>query len=269
MTVTDEAEAVSKAIPARMTSRRALPHLWSWRVVYAGLLAIALAMLGEAIMRAQPGILGLSPAVGTALVQIAALLTGLVAWVHDGPRTKRAHNPSPPPETGSDTPAVLTRPARSHPSASSVASQEGFIGRLARNAQRFPTLRAHLGWRGTLAGLVVVALLALWLGLLLRVSFRDPLAPWIWLAMLCALALTFAGVRPWPAGSTLLPHDPAEPRVEPAVSRREWLIVAAIILTAAALRLVNLENIPVGPYIDEFGRSARRALAQQGPAGSR
>jgi 4-amino-4-deoxy-L-arabinose transferase-like glycosyltransferase len=241
-----------------------LLSLWRWRVLFMGLLAIALALVGEWIMRAQPADSGHPATIGVLLVQAAALLVGLVAWVHDGKRIRRAQKPSrttivsPPSDS-------LPSPATQMEAATSPAGSRTVIAERWRSiTSRYTRMRARFGLRGTLVGLVVVAVLALLLGLLLRDSFRNLLAPWVWLAMLCALTLTFAGVSPWPAGETLLPHDPTEPKSEPAISRNEWIMLIAIIIAAVLLRLVNLDNIPVGPYIDESGEALDARFLNRG-----
>jgi 4-amino-4-deoxy-L-arabinose transferase-like glycosyltransferase len=87
---------------------------------------------------------------------------------------------------------------------------------------------------------------------------------------MAALLLTVLGLPPWPRGGTLLPHDPAEPAQEPPVSRGEWLLILLILGVAAGLRLWNLGEIPVGPYIDESGRALdARALNQGLPVSGR
>src|SRR5205814_4356513 len=120
---------------------------------------------------------------------------------------------------------------------------------------RYSTWRTRVGWYGTVAGLAVAGALAVWLALILAASWRDDLAGWVWLGIMVVLALTFAGVRPWPRGVSLIPHDPAEPAYEPPISRYEWIALGVIIVAAVVLRLWNLGSIPAGPYIDEAGRA--------------
>jgi 4-amino-4-deoxy-L-arabinose transferase-like glycosyltransferase/sugar lactone lactonase YvrE len=231
----------------------ALRALWRYRVALAGLSALALALWGEQMMREIPG----SPTVGTALVQIAVLLVGLVAWVgqarHLAPPASAA---APSPE-----PATTSLPVRRAGDVSTVrvagvASAEpppAAPGGLRAAWDRFRDVRARVGWAGTAVGLLIIAGLAAWCLLLLRADFGDPLAPWIWLAALVALALTFAGMRPAPPG--LVPHDPTEPAIEPPMTRGEWLAVGLILLVAVVVRVWNLETIPIGPYSDEGDRA--------------
>jgi 4-amino-4-deoxy-L-arabinose transferase-like glycosyltransferase/sugar lactone lactonase YvrE len=114
--------------------------------------------------------------------------------------------------------------------------------------------RTRVGRPGTALGLLVVTALATALYILLRLDFAHPLAPWVWLAMLVVLVLTFVGVHPMPPAGTLIPHDPSEPRTEPPVSRAEWLLVVLIMAGAVLVRVWDLEHIPAGPYIDEADR---------------
>jgi 4-amino-4-deoxy-L-arabinose transferase-like glycosyltransferase len=244
--------------------RHALLYLWRWRVLSAGLLAIALALVGEWVMRSQPADSGHTATIGVLLVQAAALLVGLVAWVHDGRRSRHARKSSLAPTTIPPSKPLSSPTAHTEAASLSPASRMAVMERWRGFTLRYRKLRARFGFRGTLVGLILMAALAVLLGLLLRDSFRNLLAPWVWLAMLCALALTFVGVSPWPAGETLLPHDPAEPAAEPPISRNEWVVLVAIIVAAALLRLVNLDNIPVGPYIDESGEALDARFLNRG-----
>lgn len=281
------AEAVPQLHPrahATRAIRVALPvaALWRYRVLFAGVAAILLAVLAEWLMRQPATPTGASSApLGSWLMLLAALLVVPVAWVCDPwRRPKQAPNtdislngtispsgqtsvPLPVRNTGGASQAagtsLSTRAARGD-TARYVAPARA--NRLARSLDllrslmgRYIALRARVGVWGTLAGLLVVVGLAAWLYFVMRANFADPKAPFVWLAMFSALALTFVGVRPRAGAATFMPHDPAEPAYEPRVSRTEWLILGVIMLAAVLLRFVNLENIPVGPYIDEAGQA--------------
>ena len=243
---------------SRQLQTPALRAFWRYRVALAGLSALALALWGEGMMRGSGG----NPAVGTGLVQVAILLVGLVAWVGQARRLA----PSPPAAPPPAPPATTSLPVRRAGQAGAVqvagAGPEAPVpaapGAMRAAWDHFREVRVRLGWAGTVVGLLIVAGLAGWCLLLLRADFGDPRAPWIWLAALVALALTFAGMRPATPG--LVPHDPAEPETEPPMTRGEWLAVGLILLVAVAVRVWNLENIPVGPYTDEGDRAvdARR-----------
>ncbi|HEX6608378.1 MAG TPA: hypothetical protein VF276_15865, partial [Chloroflexia bacterium] len=237
----------------RLLQTPALRALWRYRVALAGLSALALALWGEQMMREIPGNL----AVGTALVQIAVLLVGLVAWVGQARRlAPPALADAPPAE-----PATTSLPVRRAGQAGAVQvagvtpepAAPAAPGGLRATWASFRDVRARLGWAGTAVGLLIVAGLAGWCLLLLRADFGDPLAPWIWLAALVALTLTFAGMRP--AAPGLVPHDPAEPATEPPMTRGEWLVLGLILLVAVVVRVWNLETIPMGPYSDEGDRA--------------
>jgi cytochrome bd-type quinol oxidase subunit 1 len=77
--------APSSGIQPRSRIRTSLRLLWRYRVFVAGMLAIALAIAGEIMMRtpASPGAQNGWVAVGTLFMAIAALLVGLVAWVDE------------------------------------------------------------------------------------------------------------------------------------------------------------------------------------------
>lgn len=224
-----------------MAARPALRLLWRYRVVIAGVSALALALAGEGLSRiATPGAASNpGPEPGAYFVLAGALLVGLVAWVNQGWR-------------------VASVPAASAP-ASPASSQQptAAVSLFHLYAGRFTELRSRLGWIGLAVGGIVVLGLAAWLGLLLRQSFNNVLAPWVWLALMLAFAFTFFGVLPWPwpGAPSLLTHDPAEPAHEPAVSRAEWITVGLIMLVTIALRFWRLDSIPAGPYIDEAGRA--------------
>ena len=119
-------------------ARAALHWLWTHRVPALGLPALALALLGEWLLRFTPEHAAPNPALGVRLLQIAALLVGLVAWVHDRPpfrrdpaprlgrlpagrpgaapgRAGRAgdHAPRPPGPPAGPPPATGARPAQS------------------------------------------------------------------------------------------------------------------------------------------------------------
>lgn len=230
--------------------------LWRYRALVIGLPSIALALAGEWLMRAIPPAVPINAEVGTRLVQLAALLVGLVAWVHNGLPPRRAAQAAN--ATTLAAPSVPTRKVVERPAARGAAQ------RLRLLLERYAVFRTRFGMRGTLLGLLLTAVLAGISYDLLWNDFANPFAPWLWVATLVAALLTFAGLRPRPGTVSLLPHDPAEPPVEPRVSRREWLILGAILLAAALLRFWDLENIPAGPYIDEADRGMEARRINQG-----
>ncbi len=239
---------------ARLAQAPVLRSFWRYRVALAGLSALALALWGEQMMRGSGG--G-NPAVGTGLVQVAVLLVGLVAWVRQGRRLV----PPPPADVPPAAPATTSLPVRRAGLADTVqvaavasgAPAPAAPGRIRAAWDRFKDMRTRLGRAGTVVGMLIVAGLAGWCYLLLQTDFGDPRAPWVWLAALVALALTFAGMRPATPG--LVPHDPAEPEAEPPMTRGEWLVIGLIMLVAVVVRVWNLETIPIGPYSDEGDRA--------------
>jgi 4-amino-4-deoxy-L-arabinose transferase-like glycosyltransferase len=248
------ATPAAPAIPAETAARAGVRvpagvrTLWRYRALLAGVTALVLAVLGEALMR--PGGGGpTNAALGTGLMQVAVLLVGLVAWVRDGLRLPGRKVTEVAPEAGAARRRVVVG------AATPPAAEPLLIPHSSPLIPRLVALRARLGWPGTLLGLAIVAGLAIGCALLLRQDWGHPLAPWIWGGMLAALVLTFAGVGPWPKGASLVPHDPAEPADEPPVSRAEWLAVGLILAVALVVRLWNLEMIPTGPYTDEGDRA--------------
>lgn len=259
--------------------------LWRSRVPLIGLISIALAITGEWLMRAQPDIAAPNPTLGVALLQVAALLVGAVAWVHSGlPRPKLPLWPVGPfgrkaaaPEALADNrqvegpPPLPTRPRRTAPGHEQDQKAEGrrhITVRVAASVRyvhsRINATRRRAGWPGTLVGLLIVAGLAVWLGLLVREDYASPLALWLWVGMLITLAVTVAGMSIWPRGASLVPHDPTEPAIEDRVGRREWLDIGSILLVATLLRVWDLANLPNGIYIDEADQILRARLVNRG-----
>lgn len=227
--------------------------LWWYRVAIFGGLAFLLALIGEQLMRASPPDTATNPDLGMRLVQIAALLVGLVAWVRNGVPVLRLRRKATAGQVVSDAPPGALPVRRATERGPELATSRRSL--LRRLVQGYLIWRARVGWMGAGLGLLVVLNLAIWCYRLLQQDFSDPLAPWLWIAMLAALALTFAGVPPPASAESLLPHDPAEPREEPPVSRAEWLIIGLILAAALVLRVWNLEYVPVGPYTDEGDRA--------------
>ena len=238
--------------------------MWRHRALLAGLLAFSLAFAGEWLLRVHAPEPAINPELGARLIQVAVLLIGVVAWVRDsGWRVQ----PSPASRQASSDPPTMSLPVRRAGETAGTqvpvrsANKTGWNTTPGQQVSKrqatgfYSRLRSRLGWRGTLAGLMITGGLGVWLGLLLREDFAHPFAPWVWLAMLAMLTITFAGVPPWPVGEALLPHDPSEPAREPPVDRIEWLLVLIIIAVSIAVRFWDLENIPAGPYIDEADRA--------------
>src|SRR5436190_9759500 len=228
--------------------------LWRYRVPIFGGLAFAFALVGEQLMRRSALDAAANSELGLRLVQVAALLVGLVAWVHDSwPFSRRKATAAgaveaTPGEPGNALPVRRVAQRATEPEVARRSTLHRFV-------DRYRALRSRVGWMGVGLGLLIILNLAIWCYRLLEENFSNPLAPWLWLAMLVVLALTFAGVNPRPPAETLLAHDPAEPPQEPPVSRAEWLIVALILGSALVLRVWNLEHVPIGPYTDEGDRA--------------
>src|SRR5262249_8521473 len=153
--------------------------------------------------------------IGSVLVGVAVLLVGVVAWVNDGIpfARKRAEDFVPAADGEGDTP-IRTRAARSRSAQQAQAAtstKRSVVKTLQAAGLRYSVARTRLGWYGTAAGLLVAFALGVWLALILRSDWYNPLAGWLWPAIMLVLLVTFAGVRPWPAGAGLMAHDPAEP----------------------------------------------------------
>jgi 4-amino-4-deoxy-L-arabinose transferase-like glycosyltransferase/DNA-binding beta-propeller fold protein YncE len=238
------------------------------------MLAIALAAAGEMLLRTTPAAPAAPPdpatatntgmaTLGSVLVGVAMLLVGLVAWVNDGlpfGQRKRMDEGQAAGEEGTTqglpvrARSVRTREANGVIEGANK-SRAGVAATLRSLGQRYVAVRTRMGWYGTGVGLAVALGLCAWLALILRASWTDPLAGWVWLAIMIVLVVTFAGVKPWPKGASLVAHDPAEPAFEPPRVRAEWIALAVIMVAAVVLRFWHLDSIPVGPYIDESGRA--------------
>ncbi len=240
-------------------SKALLAYIRRNRALIFGVAAFALALAGEWFQRIErnspePGAWGQA---GTVLTWLAVVCVLPVAWVNDAfprlrwGRRKAVAQPSPDaaiaPESGYI--GVPTRRAAGKPSAPVVSTQ-----RPNSLVKQLQSLRHWLGRLGTVGGLAIVIALGATLALVVRGDFTNPFAPYIWLAMLGLLALTFAGVPPRQTIQAM-PSDPHEPTTEPPVTRVEWVLVGAIMLAAVLVRFVDLASVPAGPYIDELGRA--------------
>jgi 4-amino-4-deoxy-L-arabinose transferase-like glycosyltransferase len=273
----------------RARARAFFAYLWGNRAMIFGGAAIVLAVGGEWLQRAGRGTPE-APAwaqAGMVLSWLAVLCLLPVAWVNDGwPQIKwrRKKRPVAVVESeGTDVdsnPHLYIVPTRrvgsranttvesagtdSEPNLYSVPTRRAG-GRAASPVvvaaprpaltKRLARVRPWLGMVGTLAGLAIAVALGATVALMVRSEFTNPLTPYVWLAMLAALVLTFVGVRPKGGAIQAMPHDPHEPADEPRTTRAEWLAVGVIMLAAVLLRFVDLASIPVGPYIDESGRA--------------
>src|SRR4051794_22617025 len=246
-----------QALPAgaaRRFSVASVPRaLFRYRVALAGTLAIALAISGELLQRKSSG-MPTDGEWGTRLVQLALVLVGLVAWVNaPAPvwrlgRRKRVNTSGVSGAEPLPSRPIAARPARvTEYAAASVQP----VGRVRAAWAAYVRAREGAGLPGTLIGLVVVGVLLAWGYYLLQKNFADPLAPWLWVAVLSIVLLTFAGVRTGRESDSLLPTDPAEPRTEPPLQLIELFLLGGIMAAAIFLRLWGLDHIPAGPYVDE------------------
>lgn len=263
-----EAIADQKVGPSRLAALFA--PLVKYRVALVGSLTIILAVVGEMQLRRSSG--GGPPfdaELGTRLVQVALLLVGIVSWVNPFSKFRRKR------KVGTQEPPIPIPPAEPLPTRP-VATWDGriearptAIAPVRRHSSglwpAYMRTRARLGLTGTLLGLVVVAGLAYWLYLRLQQGFADPLAPWLWVAMLGVLVLTFVGVPAESAPGSLITNDPIEPRTEAPVQPVELFLLSVIMTASVILRLWNLDHIPAGPYPDESDRGidARHVLLGQ------
>jgi 4-amino-4-deoxy-L-arabinose transferase-like glycosyltransferase/DNA-binding beta-propeller fold protein YncE len=237
-------------------------------VLVAGSLSIALALAAEFLMRSAPVPDPSNPSaatgpnlawLGSVLMAFAVLLVGVVAWVNDGLPIRRTRaatiSPAAEGEPGAPIQSRAIRSVHTQPTAAALPTRRSLTVTLQLALLRYSVWRTRVGWYGTTGGLLIALVLCVWLALILKADWRDPLAGWVWLAIMLVLLLTFVGVRPWPAGASLIAHDPAEPAFEPPVARAEWIILAIIMVAAVILRFWHLDSIPAGPYIDESGRA--------------
>src|SRR5690348_1977053 len=79
MSIGGQPQTPRRVYPAPLFRRA----VWRYRAFVFGLVAFALAVVGEQWMRTPIGGAPVDPALGAALVQVAALLVGLVSWVRD------------------------------------------------------------------------------------------------------------------------------------------------------------------------------------------
>lgn len=252
-----------------------LRRTYSWMVHYSvlavGLVSFALALCGEALMRQARIVITATPTahpveaeIGAHLMQLALLMVGFVASVRvrtanreqggqvNDPNLQRAATTLPTrihhPSMEGDRPAAGGSSAAIQP----LSKVLNWPNRISR---RYSRARKRIGFRGTSAGLGGALLLVGVLLFVMRSDANHPWAPWLWLAMLLVLCVTFVGVAPAENERSLIANDPAETRREPAMSRSEWLLLALIMVAAVVLRLWHLSTIPAGPYTDEAGRA--------------
>ncbi|HKP53421.1 MAG TPA: glycosyltransferase family 39 protein [Chloroflexia bacterium] len=134
---------------------------------------------------------------------------------------------------------------------------------------RWKEVRARLGWKITLPGLVLTVGLATGAALVLWQDYRLPLGGWLWAASLGALFLTLLGAPGWPRGGGLLPDARSDffGRGVPSIPARwEALLVGAVLLGAIILRTIDLENFPGVEQDEAFHGLDARAIVNGNPA---
>jgi hypothetical protein len=282
MITTGEAKATPRAAGRSMAGlRRGLAAWWGGRGWWGGLIAMGLAAVGQQILLTQN-----DPTLASRYYIIAFLLL-IVALTHPDlswlrRRGKSAPNPLTPEPPSSlpvrrarsatPTPALPVRRARNAASPATAAVQApppSRWARLARLPAQWAALRARLGWRMTVAGLLVTGGLVAGTVAILQNDITDPRGGWLWAAALAALILTFVGAAGWPRGGGLLPGPKSDffaPGL-PRLSRRwEAVLAGSLLALAVVLRLNNLEYMP-GIFGDEGERGMdARAIAEGRPA---
>lgn len=222
--------------------KRVAARLWGARGFFGGLLALALAWMGQmALVLPDYDGVALRYYLAATVVLIASLLHPSIPRV--GPRTKVTQAPLPAEESVShpaDKPIRTRRAPLRRPSSPVLGA-------------RWSAMRARLGWRATAAGLALTLALAGLSAFALVGNVADPLGGWLWAGSLLALFITVAGAQPGQPAVGLLPGPesdffaPGLPRVP---LRWEAVIAAAIMIVALGLRVYNLEYLP-GIFGDE------------------
>ncbi|MEO8286317.1 MAG: glycosyltransferase family 39 protein [Chloroflexota bacterium] len=138
-------------------------------------------------------------------------------------------------------------------STGSVAAEPARVPLTGSPWRRYQTIRARMGWRLTLPGLLLTFALAAGSYLVLQRDITNPLGGWLWAGALVMLLLAVLGAPGWPSGESLLekPSDEffyaGQPRI-PAWLETAFVVI--IIAIAFAMRFYNLENHP-GIHGDE------------------
>jgi 4-amino-4-deoxy-L-arabinose transferase-like glycosyltransferase len=207
-------------------------QLWGARGLWAGLVAFALAWVGE---RKVIGVHDFVAAQWWYAAAIALTILGLARRVRG--------------QTATAAPAEAT-------------ARPGLWS-------RWQEWRGRLGWRLTLPGLTLVCVLTAAMTFILQANIASHAGAWLWVAALVALTLTFLGAPGWPRADGLLPgpYDDAFAEGAPRLSVR-WEVVLAVglLLLALYLRLTNLEYMPgINGDEGEQGVNAR-AIVEGAPA---
>jgi 4-amino-4-deoxy-L-arabinose transferase-like glycosyltransferase len=112
---------------------------------------------------------------------------------------------------------------------------------------RWQEIRERLGWRFTIAGLLVTLILTVGAAQVLQTGLGHPSGGWLWAFALLSLVLTFAGQRGWTQDESPLAGHRADffGRGVPSIPLRwEVLLVGIMLVVALALRLYNLDGLP-------------------------
>ncbi|MGA7732645.1 MAG: glycosyltransferase family 39 protein [Chloroflexia bacterium] len=124
---------------------------------------------------------------------------------------------------------------------------------------RWQDVRERLGWRFTVAGLLLTLVLTVGAIQVLVSGIGYPSGGWLWALALLALVLTFAGQRGWTQDESPLAGYRADffARGVPSIPLRWEVLLAGIMLvTALALRIYNLDGLPAF-----FGDEGEQGLA--------
>jgi 4-amino-4-deoxy-L-arabinose transferase-like glycosyltransferase len=269
---------------AAARARNMLANLWRGRALPGGLLAVAVALVG------QLALLDNGDSATSTRNYIIAIVLVLISLTHPSLRPRRRETGAqagmegdvPSPALATDAPADVTEALPHRPVDPSMhdgltvglplrpvrtarASVAKTAGGVTRPWAWYLAWRERMGLRVTAPLGAVAVVLAVTSFIVLWQDYGSPLGGWLWAASLAALMVAAVGAGPRPAGGGLLPDARSGffgPGVPNIPKRVEFALVAAMMVLATVLRVWNLENHP-GVFGDEGERGMdARAILQ-------